>query len=101
MASIFEGLPHGQVFEKPAGLQNGPNIAALHRLFRGDTLHGEVPRAGSVSPRIISMRVVLPAPFGPSRAMISPLLMVRSRLSNGSEGAAWNPENLGQILCLE
>ena len=37
----FEGLPHGQVFEEPAGLQNGPNIAALHRLFRGDTFHGE------------------------------------------------------------
>src|SRR5215218_7632865 len=38
------------------------------------------PRVGSVSPRIISTVVVLPAPFGPRSPNTSPALIVRSRL---------------------
>ena len=37
-----------------------------------------VPASGRVRPRIMSIVVVLPAPFGPSSATVSPGAMVRS-----------------------
>jgi hypothetical protein len=37
-----------------------------------------VPESGRVSPRTMSIVVVLPAPFGPNRATVSPGAIVRS-----------------------
>ena len=46
-----------------------------------------VPVEGVTMPQMMLISVVLPAPFGPSSAKISPLLMSRS-----TAWSAWTPE---------
>ena len=96
----FEGLPHGQVFEKAAGLQNSPNIAALHRLFRGDTLHGEGSSRRFGQPQNHINESGFARPVWTEQGYDFALADGEVEIIDGSEGAAWNPENLGQILCL-
>ena len=46
------------------------------------------PSASAVMPQIIEISVVLPAPFGPSRARISPSSMARSTPFSASNPVA-------------
>src|SRR5882762_514597 len=48
-----------------------------------------VPAVGLVMPQMILMSVVLPAPFGPSSAKISPRLISRSTFFNAANPEAY------------
>ena len=68
-------LPDPKSSDRRAALEHAPDAAGVHPLRRRQPNTGPRAVSGRVSPRIMSMVVVLPAPFGPSRATVSPGVM--------------------------
>ena len=78
VAAIIATVSHTVRFpNSPPVCRTAPIFDAAMACRGADPKACIVPLVGVVSPRIMSISVDFPAPFGPSRAMISPCLMSR------------------------
>ena len=78
----LDRLAHAEAGGKPTSWSTAPTVSSRVRIARVASAESDRPSSGRRSPSITATAVDFPAPFGPSRATISP---ARSSRSNDVE----------------